>query len=57
MIRSQSTAAAALNTRLEEDMEAIRQVNIIEAIMLLMILTLLMLLILVMLLVVGVITW
>ena len=29
MIRSQSTAAAALNSRLEEDMEAIRQVVVI----------------------------
>ena len=29
ILRSQSTAAAALNSRLEEDMEAIRQVVVI----------------------------
>ena len=29
IVRSQSTAAAALNSRLEEDMEAIRQVGVI----------------------------
>ena len=40
MIRSQSTAAAALNTRLEEDMEAIRQV--IKAMILLMVMMMIM---------------
>ena len=40
MIRSQSTAAAALNTRLEEDMEAIRQV--IKAMILLMVMMMMM---------------